>query len=74
MTLRKINFEEGHVLVSEYNGRAKLAFHPEEDINQLWEEVKVWLAKQNLEHTILIGRLRRLKKSQPYCLAWERRT
>ena len=72
MTLRRINFENGYILVSKQDDRAKLEFYPKEKINQLWEEVKIWLTKQNLEHTILIGRLRRLKKTRPYCLAWER--
>ncbi len=79
MTLKQINFQEGYVLVGSADKQnskdgAKLLFYPKEKLDPLWEEVKGWLEKQNLKHTILIGRLRKIKNQTPYCLVWERNT
>ena len=76
MTLKQINFEEGYVLIGSAEGwnragKVKLLFYPKEKLHPLWEEVKGWLDKQNLSHTILIGRLRKIKNQTPYCLVWE---
>ena len=75
---KKINFNNGWVHahphetdVRENTYKCTLYAEDRVQLMPLWAEVREWLKKQNVVHTILVGRHKK-GGPQPYCLVWER--